>query len=145
MKDPKKDKIRNIFDWLNNITLYKTPNIEFTDNDWDNFNSYMVHRFISMNQYYVEIADCAQSLMPTNKKEIYNFYKEMIPKSKTYLKYVKSQTKDYSKELIEKIAEYYEVGAHEARSYIAVMKKDELTQILGEMGLEQKEIKKLLK
>ena len=145
MKDPKKDKIRNIFDWLNHITLYKTPNIEFTDNDWDNFNSYMVHRFISMNQYYVEIADCAQSLMPTNKKEIYNFYKEMIPKSKTYLKYVKSQTKDYNKELIEKIAEYYEVGAHEARSYIAVMKKDELTQILGEMGLEQKEIKKLLK
>ena len=145
MKDPKKDKIRNIFDWLNHITLYKTPNTEFTDNDWDNFNSYMVHRFISMNQYYVEIADYAQSLMPTNKKEIYNFYKEMIPKSKTYLKYVKSQTKDYSKELIEKIAEYYEVGAHEARSYIAVMKKDELTQILGEMGLEQKEIKKLLK
>ena len=137
-----KDKIKNIFDWLNHITLYKTSSTEFTDNDWDNFNSYMVHRFISMNQYYVEIADCAQSLMPTNKKEIYNFYKEMIPKSKTYLRYVKSQTKDYNKELIEKIAEYYEVGAHEARSYIAVMKKDELTQILGEMGLEQKEIKK---
>ena len=61
MKDPKKDKIRNIFDWLNHITLYKTPSIEFTDNDWENFNSYMVHRFISMNQYYVEIADYAQS------------------------------------------------------------------------------------
>jgi hypothetical protein len=145
MKDPKKDKIRNIFDWLNHITLYKTPSIEFTDNDWENFNSYMVHRFISMNQYYVEIADYAQSLMPNMKEEIYNFYKEMIPKNKTYLKYVKSQTKGYSKDLIEKIADYYEVGTHEARSYIAVMKKDELTQILGEMGLEQKEIKKLLK
>jgi len=145
MKDPKKDKIRNIFDWLNHITLYKTPSTEFTDNDWENFNSYMVHRFISMNQYYVEIADYAQSLMPNMKKEIYNFYKEMIPKSKTYLKYVKSQTKDYNKELIEKIAEYYEVGIREARSYIAVMEKDELTQILGEMGLEQKYIKKLFK
>ena len=140
-----KDKIKNIFDWLNHITLYKTSSTEFTDNDWDNFNSYMVHRFISMNQYYVEIADCAQSLMPTNKKEIYNFYKEMIPKSKTYLKYVKSQTKGYSKDLLEKIADYYEVGIREARSYIAVMKKNELTQILGEMGLEDKEIKKLLK
>ena len=145
MKEPKKDKIRNIFDWLNHITLYKTPSIEFTDNDWENFNSYMVHRFISMNQYYVEIADYAQSLMPNMKEEIYNFYKEMIPKNKTYLKYVKSQTKGYSKDLIEKIADYYEAGTHEARSYIAVMKKDELTQILGEMGLEQKEIKKLLK
>ena len=145
MKDPKKDKIRNIFDWLNHITLYKTPSTEFTDNDWENFNSYMVHRFISMNVYYVEIADYAQSMLPNMKKEIYNFYKEMIPKNKTYLKYVKQQTKGYSKDLLEKVADYYEVGIREARSYIAVMKKNELTQILGEMGLEDKEIKKLLK
>ena len=145
MKDPKKDKIRNIFDWLNHITLYKTPASEFTDNDWENFNSYMVHRFISMNVYYVEIADYAQSMLPNMKKEIYNFYKEMIPKNKTYLKYVKQQTKGYSKDLLEKVADYYEVGIREARSYIAVMKKDELTQILNEMGLENKEIKKLLK
>ena len=145
MKDPKKDKIRNIFDWLNHITLYKTPSTEFTDNDWENFNSYMVHRFISMNVYYVEIADYAQSMLPNMKKEIYNFYKEMIPKNKTYLKYVKQQTKGYSKDLLEKIANYYEVGIREARSYIAVMKKNELTQILSEMGLEDKEIKKLLK
>ena len=139
MKDPKKDKIRNIFDWLNHITLYKTPSTEFTDNDWENFNSYMVHRFISMNVYYVEIADYAQSMLPNMKKEIYNFYKEMIPKNKTYLKYVKQQTKGYSKDLLEKIADYYEVGIREARSYIAVMKKDELTQILSEMGLEDKD------
>ena len=140
-----KDRIKNIFDWLQHITLYKTPASEFTDNDWENFNSYMVHRFISMNVYYVEIADYAQSMLPNMKKEIYNFYKEMIPKNKTYLKYIKSQTKGYSKDLIEKIADYYEVGIREARSYIAVMKKNELTQILGEMGLEDKEIKKLLK
>ena len=145
MKDPKKDKIRNIFDWLNHITLYKTPSTEFTDNDWENFNSYMVHRFISMNVYYVEIADYAQSMLPNMKKEIYNFYKEMIPKNKTYLKYIKQQTKGYSKDLLEKVADYYEVGIREAHSYIAVMKKNELTQILGEMGLENKEIKKLLK
>ena len=98
-----------------------------------------------MNIYYVEIADYAQSMLPNMKKEIYNFYKEMIPKNKTYLKYVKSQTKGYSKDLLEKVADYYEVGIREARSYIAVMKKDELTQILSEMGLEDKEIKKLLK
>ena len=145
MKDQKKDKTKNIFDWLNHITLYKTSSSEFTDNDWENFNSYMVHRFISMNVYYVEIADYAQSMLPNMKKEIYNFYKEMIPKNKTYLKYVKSQTKGYSKDLLEKVADYYEVGIREARSYIAVMKKNELTQVLSEMGLEDKEIKKLLK
>ena len=145
MKDQKKNKTKNIFDWLSHITLYKVPAEEFTDNDWDNFNSYMVHRFMSMHEYYVEIADYAQSLMPNNKKEIYNFYKEMIPKNKTYLKYVKQQTKGYSKDLLEKVADYYEVGIREARSYIAVMKKNEITQILGEMGLDKKEIKRLFK
>ena len=71
----KEDKIKNIFDWLQHITLYKTPSLEFTDNDWEKFNSYMVHRFVSMHVYYVEIADYAQSMLPTMKKQIYNFYR----------------------------------------------------------------------
>ena len=72
-----KDRIKNIFDWLQHITLYKTPASEFTDNDWENFNSYMVHRFISMSPYYVEVADYAQSMLPTMKKEIYTILGEM--------------------------------------------------------------------
>jgi hypothetical protein len=140
-----KNKIRNIFDWLQHITLYKTPASEFTDNDWENFNSYMVHRFISMSPYYVEVADYAQSMLPTMKKEIYNFYKEMIPKRKVWLQYIKSKTKTINKDLIEDIAKYYEVGVADATSYIAVMAKEEISIILSEMGKDNKEIKKLLK
>lgn len=141
----KEDKIKNIFDWLHHITLYKTPASEFTDNDWENFNSYMVHRFISMSPYYVEVADYAQSMLPTMKKEIYNFYKEMIPKRKVWLQYIKSKTKNINKDLIEDIAKYYEVGTADATSYITVMTKEEISIILGEMGKDNKEIKKLLK
>jgi len=141
----KEDKIKNIFDWLQHITLYKTPVSEFTDNDWENFNSYMVHRFISMSPYYVEVADYAQSMLPTMKKEIYNFYREMIPKRKVWLQYIKTKNKQVNKELIEKIAEYYEVGTSDARSYINVITDEEMPVILGEMGLDNKEIKKLLK
>ena len=141
----KKNKIKNIFDWLQHITLYKTPASEFTDNDWENFNSYMVHRFISMSPYYVEVADYAQSMLPTMKKEIYNFYREMIPKRKVWLQYIKSKTKTINKDLIEDIAKYYEVGAADATSYIAVMTKEEISIVLSEMGKDNKEIKKLLK
>ena len=141
----KEDKIKNIFDWLQHITLYKTPSEDFSDNDWEKFNSYMVHRFISQSIYYVEIAEYAQSLMPTMKKQIYNFYREMIPKKKVWLKYVKSQTKTVNKDLIECIAKYYEVGKSDALSYIMVMTKEEIPIILGEMGYDKKEIKTLLK
>ena len=141
----KKDKIKNIFDWLQHITLYKTPAEDFSDNDWEKFNAYMIHKFISVNLYYVEIAEYAQSLMPTMKKQIYNFYREMIPKKKVWLKYVKSQTKTVNKDLIECIAKYYEVGKSDALSYITVMTKEEIPVILGEMGYDKKEIKNLLK
>lgn len=138
-------KTKNIFDWLQHITLYKTPAKEFADKDWDNFNSYMVHRFISMSPYYVEVADYAQGLMPNNKKEIYNFYKEMIPKRKVWLQYIKSKNKKPVKELIEKIASYYEVGEAEASSYISILNKEDLISILRKMGIEEKESKKLIK
>ena len=141
----KEDKIKNIFDWLQHITLYKTPSEDFSDNDWEKFNAYMIHRFLSVSVYYVEIAEYAQSLMPTMKKQIYNFYREMIPKKKVWLKYVKSQTKTVNKDLIECIANYYEVGKSDALSYITVMTKEEIPVILGEMGYDKKEIKNLLK
>ena len=79
------------------------------------------------------------------KKQIYNFYKEMLPKKKVWLQYVKSKTKTINKDLVEDIAKYYEVGAADARSYIAVMTKEEIPIILSEMGKDEKEIKKLLK
>jgi len=79
------------------------------------------------------------------KKQIYNFYKEMLPKKKVWLQYVKSKTETINKDLVENIAKYYEVGAADARSYIAVMTKEEIPIILSEMGKDEKEIKKLLK
>ena len=138
-------KTKNIFSWLDEITLHKSPTEEFTDKDWENFNSYMVHRFISMNLYYTELADLAQSLMPNNKKEIYNLYKEMIPKRKSYFKYIKSKNKQPNKELIEKITSYFKIGSSEASTYIDILNKKDLTNILNEMGVDDKEKKKLLK
>ena len=137
-------KTKNIFDWLNEITLHKSPAEEFADKDWENFNSYMVHRFISMNLNYVELVDYAQSLMPNNKKQIYNFYKEMLPRRKAFFKYIKPKTKQPNKELVEKMSSYFEIGSSDASVYIELMTSEDMTDILKEMGIEDKEIKKLL-
>ena len=140
-----KDRTKNIFDWLNEITMHKTSAQEFTDKDWENFNSYMVHRFVSMNLYYTELANYAQTLMPTNKREIYNFYKEMIPRRKTFFKYIKSKTKNPSRELVEKLSFYFKVGKSEVLSYIDILDKESILSLLREMGIEQKEAKKIMK
>jgi hypothetical protein len=98
-----------------------------------------------MNLYYVELANYAQTLMPTNKKEIYNFYKEFIPKRKVFLKYMKSKNKSASKELVEKVSSYFKVGEAEGSSYIDVMDNGDILSLLRDIGIEEKEAKKIMK
>jgi len=134
-----------VFDWLNEITVKKTPSNNFTQQDWDDWNSYMVHRFLSMNMSYIDIVNFVQNINPQNKKEIYTIYREMIPKRKIWNKYIKNQNKKDSKELAKIIANKLSIGSDEASSYIPILGKDGITEILGDLGFEKKEIKKLIK
>tara|TARA_R100000541_G_scaffold48105_1_gene55161 strand:+ start:1305 stop:1718 length:414 start_codon:yes stop_codon:yes gene_type:complete len=134
-----------LWDWLDEITLHKSSSSKFTNEDWDNWNSYMVHRFISMGQKNIEIANIAQRMHPTDKKGIYDFYCNMIPKKKVWNKYIKSNIKSKNKELLNTIATYFECGYHEANHYIDIIGKKEVKNILLSMGTEKKLITQLLK
>jgi len=134
-----------VFNWLEEITVKKTPSNNFTQQDWDDWNSYMVHRFLSMNMSYIDIVNFVQNINPQNKKEIYTIYREMIPKRKIWNKYIKNQNKKDSKELAKIIANKLSIGSDEASSYIPILGKDGITEILGDLGFEKKEIKKLIK
>lgn len=134
-----------LWDWLDEITVKKTPASQFNEKDWESWNSYMVHRFMSMGQSNIEISNIAQRMHPTDKIGIYNFYCNMIPKKKVWNKYIKSKTKSKNKELVEIIANYFEVGSHEADHYIDIIGKNEVKNILTSLGKEKKEITKLFK
>ena len=122
-----------VFDWLNEITVKKTSPKDFTQQDWDDWNSYMVHRFLSMNISYIDIVNFVQNINPQNKKEIYTIYKEMIPKRKVWNKYIKNQNKKDSKELAKIIADKLSIGSDEASSYIPILGKEGVTEILGDL------------
>lgn len=134
-----------VFDWLNEITVKKTPASQFSKQDWDDWNSYMVHRFLSMNMAYVDVVNMAQKFHPTDKMGIYNFYKKILPQRKIWNKYIKNQNKKDTKELSKIISNYFEVGLAEANSYIPVLGKESILSILTKVGLEKKEINKLIK
>ena len=140
-----KREIKNIFGWLNEITVQKSPPESFSNKSWDNWNSYMVHRFLSMNRYYIDIVNYVQKMNPQSKKEIYTIYKEMIPKKKLWLKYLKKESKTNTKKISEYIGEYMEVGLREANDYISILGKEGSKNNLSSMGIEDKEIKKIIK
>ena len=134
-----------LFDWLNEITIKKTPAEDFSQESWDKFNSYMIHRYLSMNMDYIDVVNYVQKMNPQSKKQIYTIYREMIPKKKTYLKYIKNENKRNYKELAEYIADYLECSLGEADEYISILQATGVRSILWKMGVEEDETEKLIK
>ena len=137
-------EVKNIFDWLEEITYKKSPPSNFSQASWDKWNSYMIHRYVSMYIGYIDVANYVQKINPQNKQQIYSIYREMIPKKKTWLKYIKNQNKRNYQELAEYVAEYFECSLGEADHYIDIIPKS-IEGILWEMGLSEEETSKLIK
>ena len=108
-----KKQIKDLWGWLNEITLYKTPIENISEESWDKWNSYVVNRYVSMDIRYIELANYIQTIPYDNKHQLYQIYREMIPKSKVFLKYLKSKTKKKSATLIEYVAKYFECSLGE--------------------------------
>tara|TARA_R110001592_G_scaffold6988_4_gene38855 strand:+ start:1070 stop:1516 length:447 start_codon:yes stop_codon:yes gene_type:complete len=137
--------IKNVWGWLEEITLTKSPSNSFSEEEWGHFNAYTLHKALSMNLNYLDIANLAQKFNPQDKSQIYSFYKEFIPKKKTWSKWIKSQMKSPNKELVEHLSFYFETSKREAISHIKLLDKPEILRILHNVGIDEKEAKKLLK
>jgi len=134
-----------IFDWLNQITYEKQPWNSFTEEDKKPFEPYMIHRFLSMNPDYIEFVNLVQVFPVTDKEKIYNIYLYMIPKKKMFLKYIKSSKTKKQEKLLGYIASYYECSLGEANEYIDILREHGVKNILNQLGVDEKEQKKLLK
>lgn len=134
-----------IWDWLNQITYDKQDWNSFTEDQKSTFNSYMIHRFVSMYGGYIDIANIAQKIPPTEKEKVYTIYKTLLPKKKMYLKYVKNQNQKNYQELSEYVADYLECSLGEADEYIPILQEHGVRSILWKMGLEEEATEKLIK
>lgn len=138
-------KKMSIFDWLKEITYNKSPWNSFTEEDQESFNPYMIHRFLSMNPDYVDFVNTVQTVPYTNKERVYNIYLYTIPKKDMFLKYIKSTKTKTKEELLNHLASYYECSLREADEYYHMHHSDTIKSILKKKGIDDKEIKKLLK
>jgi hypothetical protein len=135
----------SIFDWLKEITYNKSSWNSFTEEDRESFNPYMIHRFLSMNPDYVDFVNTVQTVPYTNKERVYNIYLYTIPKKDMWLKYIKSTKTKRQEAMLKYIATYYECSLGEAEEYADILKDTGVKTILKQSGVDDKEIKKLLK
>ncbi len=116
----------NIFDHIKNITTNKGPYLG--DEGWNNW---MINRYLSMDQDYVEVVNIVQKNTWQMKGEyLYNLYKDLIPKQYKFLKYIKPTKKiEYNQDEVDAVASYFEVSKKQAKEYINMLPKDELEVI----------------
>ena len=158
IKPKKKEKTikgKGLFDHLK--ALYIEPYNpkyfdEMTEIDKKTFSPYMINRYLSMNSDWLFITNIVQQYsfdLPT--ETLYKLYANLIPKGRTFLKWVKGKKeKKYNKDLIDIISLYYEISSFEAINYITIFlsnseRETRLVEICKMYGNTDDEIKNLLK
>ena len=133
-----------IFDWLNQISYDKRPWSSFNNEDRESFNPYMINRFISMKENYIDFVNTIQKYS-INKESLYNYYCQLIPKRKTFFRYIKPKKSTLNSNLITILAKYFESSEREIKDNYQLIGKDYSEIILQNNGIDDKQIKKLLK
>jgi len=133
-----------IFDWLNEISSNKRPWSSFNNEDRESFNPYMINRFISMKENYIDFVNTIQKYS-INKESLYNYYCQLIPKRKTFFRYIKPKKNTLNSNLITILAKHFKVSKREIKDSYHLIGKDYSKIILQNIGIDDKQIKKLLK
>lgn len=119
----KKSKKLGLFDHLKAITQREYDSNYLLDTeDAKTFDIYMINRFLSMNPDWVFLINWLQQYTHDMSNElVYKLYANIIPKSNTFLKYVKGINTGYKKSLTELFAKHYECSRKQATELITIL------------------------
>ena len=135
-----------LFDWLNQILLHKKDWKDFDEVEQKTFNTFMINRFLSMNDDFVDAVNiCQEHTFQMEDKDVYNLYRKLIPKQKKFLRYIKGKKDKYSKKLLKFLAEHYQVSQREISDCMFMIDKEQIEQLGKHYGKNDKQIKELLK
>ena len=137
-----------IFDWVNQIQYGKKSWNTFSEEEQKKFSPFIVNRFLSMDEEFIEVVNIFQkyAIGTLEPREVYKWYCEVLPKGKRYNKYIKGKKeKKYDNLLIETLKQHFEISKSECIEYMDLLPKDELKSVLRLYGINEKEIKKLIK
>ena len=147
-------KPRSLFDHLSEIRETKNEDYydSLSDEEKKSFNQYVILIGLSMDKECVDItALLSKYLNIIPDKQFYKVCCDLIPLGKKYSKWTKSTKDKINKEIVDKVALYYEVGKSDAVEYCECMFNSgdigltEMKNILSKYGMTEKEIKGILK
>ncbi len=138
----------SIFDHLSGITDKKLPWSKLSEADQKSFSPYLINRWLSQNPDYIELVDILQryTIGVLDKKHVYQLYYELLPRQKTFSKYIKGKSEDkYNDELVMFVAERFSVNKRTAAEYLDMIPEEDVKSELRKYGHTDSSIKQLLK
>ena len=134
-----------LFLWINELFVGKRNWDGFKDVDKKKFSPFMVNRYLSMSDDFLPFVNHFQKytieVMPS--KAVYQFYCNLLPKKKIYLRYLSGKKENVNEKVVPYIMKYFEVSKNQAVDYYQLMSRDELILLLKKYGNSDKEIKKM--
>ena len=135
----------NLFSWINELFVGKRDWDSFSDADKKKFSPFMVNRYLSMSEDFLPFVNHFQKytieVMPA--KAVYQFYCNLLPKKKTYLRYLSGKKEKINDKVVPFIMKYFEVSKLQAAEYYDLMPKEDLKLMLKKFGKSDKEIKRM--
>ena len=135
----------NLFKWIDELFVGKRDWDSFSDADKKKFSPFMVNRYLSMSEDFIPSVNHFQKytieVMP--HKSVYQFYCNLLPKKKTFLRYLSGKKGKTNDMVVPFIMEYFEVSKSQASEYYTLMSKDDLISLVKKFGKSDKEIKKM--
>lgn len=134
-KAKKKDTVKKkgLFDHLNQIRHIKSDTYweDLSESERKSFSPYMINRWLSMDMDVIELVSYIQTLN-MNSEFLERFYREFLPKDKSFLKYMKGEF-DLNTEEIEILSEHFEISKREAIIYYLMLKERDELDVVDEI------------
>ena len=136
------------FDYLKLVHNKKVKWEDLNEEEQKSWNTFIINRALSFNSNYIDIVNNVQphtggQLTPA---EIFKYYQNMLPNNFRFQKWIKGKKeKKYNPQLLALLSGYFECSCKQAEDYLNIIKKKDLKTLLNSIGLQEAEIKKLIK
>ena len=136
---------------FNFLKLVHNKSIKWEDlneEEQKSWNTFIINRALSFNSNYIDIVNNVQphtggQLTPA---EIFKYYQNMLPNNFRFQKWIKGKKENkYNPQLLALLSGYFECSCKQVEEYLKIMKKKDLKSLLISIGLQEGEIKKLIK
>jgi len=127
-----------LYDYVFNIINKKKPFHLFNETEVKGFDKFMVNKVLSMDYNLLKLANENNSILNEIPDDVFHdSLQNYIPYRKYDLKYrkKKSEMEENKKQIINIIADYYEVPIRDAEMYYYDLTDEQKKSIMGEYGL----------